>query len=75
LYNKISISCFDTPNFVYNRIKDLDDLKKYTREELTELNLPYPELVTPLWVFERTIDWGEDSPMFQSRVLAIFPEE
>jgi hypothetical protein len=47
----------------------------YTREELLELELPYPELVTPLWAFERAQSWGIDSPMFQSRVLAIFPEE
>jgi inorganic pyrophosphatase len=57
LYHKISISCFDTPNFTYNKIKDLNDLKKYTRDELINLKLPYPELVTPLWVLERTIDW------------------
>ncbi len=75
LYHKISISCFDTPNFKFNNLKSVDDLKKLTREQVTQLELVYPELVTPMWVYERIIDWGEDSPMFQSRVLAIFPEE
>ncbi len=47
----------------------------YTREQLLVLPLPYPELVTPLWAFERAQSWGTESPMFQARVLAIFPEE
>lgn len=75
LYNKISISCFDTPNFTKNKIRDLTDLMKYTREELIALPLEYPELVTPLWAYERAQSWGIDSPMFQARVLAVFPEE
>lgn len=75
LYNKISVSAFDTPNFKYNEIHTVDQLKSLTREEVNNLELVYPELVTPIWVYDRLIDWGEDSPMFQSRVLGIFPEE
>jgi len=75
LYTKISISCFDTPNFTKNGIKDLTDLLKLTRPELEAMPLVYPELVTPLWAWERAESWGIDSPMFQSRVLAEFPEE
>ena len=45
------------------------------KEEILKLPLVYPELITPLWVYDRLNDWGEDSPIFQSRVLAIFPEE
>jgi len=74
-YNKISISCFQTPNFTKNKIKNVDDIKKLSKEEIEKLPLVYPELITPLWVFDRMRDWGEDSPMFQSRVLSIFPEE
>lgn len=57
LYNKISISCFDTPNFKKNGIRNLTDLMGKTREELIALDLPYPELVTPLWAFERAQAW------------------
>jgi hypothetical protein len=30
-------------------------------------------LVTPEWVADRLSDWGENSPMFEARVLGIFP--
>ena len=75
-FNKIKISVFDTPNFTYNNIKTISDLKQYnTQQELMDLPLVYQELVTPLWAWERLMDWGEASPIFQSRVMAIFPEE
>ena len=34
-----------------------------------------PALVTPKWVEEAKINWGEDSPMYQVRVLGEFPSE
>lgn len=75
-FHKIKISVFDTPNFTFNNIKDTEDLKKFkTQKELMDLPLVYPELVTPLWAWERLVDWGEASPIFQSRVQAEFPEE
>ena len=46
-----------------------------TKEQVEALPLVYPELITPVWVYDRMMDWGEESPIFQSRVLAIFPEE
>lgn len=75
MYYKMSISCFDTPNFTVNKIKNISDLQNLSRDDIVKLKLPYPELVTPLWVLGRIQDWGVDSPIFQSRVLAIFPEE
>jgi hypothetical protein len=33
----------------------------------------YPKLVTPEWVSERRREWGEDSPLYQSKVLGQFP--
>ncbi len=75
LYHKISVSAFDSPNFTYNELKNTNDLIKLTREEVNALELVYPELVTPIWVYDRIIDWGVDSPIFQSRVLGVFPEE
>jgi phage terminase large subunit len=75
-YNKIKISVFDTPNFRANEIYTMNDLKKFTsKEQLMALELPYPQLVTPLWAWERMHDWGEESPVFCARVLAEFPAE
>jgi len=35
----------------------------------------YPALTTMNWILERKEEWGEHSPMFQSRVLGQFPVE
>ena len=35
----------------------------------------YPTLTTMKWIEERKAEWGEQSPMFQSRVLGEFPVE
>lgn len=76
LWNKISISAFDTPNFRANRIRKVDDLKKFKDvKELLALKIVNPNLVTPLWAWDRLHHWGEDSPMFQAKVMAIFPTE
>lgn len=75
-FTKLKIDVFMTPNFKYNKIKDMSDLRAFkTAEELKALHLPYPQLVTPLWAWDRMHDWGETSPIFQSRVLADFPTE
>jgi hypothetical protein len=34
-----------------------------------------PYLVTPQWVEEKRLKWGEDSPLWYSRVLGEFPEQ
>ena len=34
-----------------------------------------PNLVTPKWVEDAKVNWGEDSPMYQIRVLGDFPSE
>lgn len=76
LFNKISISVFDTPNFKINDIKSTEDLKKFqSPEELEALKIENPYLVTPLWAWSRLEAWGEDSPMYQAKVEARFPEE
>jgi len=75
-FHKIKISVFDTPNFKYNKITSIDDLRKFKEaKELTALTLPYPQLVTPLWAWDKLQSWGEESPIFESRVLAQFPTE
>lgn len=74
-YYKISISVFDTPNFTKNKIANVADLKKLTKEEVLALPLVYPELVTPMWAWDKIWRWGEDTAIFQSKVMAIFPDE
>ena len=56
LFNKIHISCLDSPNVKSGKVI-------------------YPGLVTKDWVDERREKWGEDSPIFQSRVLGEFPND
>lgn len=76
MFNKISISVFDTPNFLHNKIRSVDDLHKFTSvQELSNLEIVNENLVTPLWAWGRLQAWGEGSPMFQAKVCAIFPEE
>jgi hypothetical protein len=75
-FHKISVDVFCTPNFTKNNIKSVKDLKNFKeRGDVFALPLDYPQLVTPIWAWERMHDWGEDSPMFQSRVCAQFPVE
>lgn len=54
----IKISAFDTP--------------AYTQENVPANLLD--DLVSPAWVNRREIDWGKASPLYQSKVLANFPE-
>lgn len=70
--NKIHISVFDTPNFVNNGIKTVEDLREVN---LDNVEIVSPWLVAPRWAFEKIDSWGIDSPMFQARVLGNFPSE
>ena len=40
---------------------------------VTEGRVAYPKLVTSQWVEDRKREWGEESPLYQSRVLGQFP--
>jgi hypothetical protein len=71
--SKFRISAFDTPNFTEFGITICDIKSGEWREKITS-PLPRPYLVTPEWVAERFKAWGESSPMFQSRVLGLYPE-
>lgn len=70
---KISISAFDTPNFKELRITE-NDIRTGAWEEKITGPLPAPYLITPEWVADKLAKWGWDSPLFQSRVLAEFPQ-
>lgn len=67
---RFHISCFDTPNFTNNGIRNLADLQ---RVDLTKLEILAPHLITPDWVLDKVAKWGVDSPMFQARCLGTFP--
>jgi len=45
----------------------------FTDEEIPEYL--HPLLLSRLWVEERRADWGEGTPLWQSKVRGLFPEE
>ncbi len=57
--NKIAISAYDTPNFTNEKISKSVAIS----------------LISQQWVEDKKARWGEDSPMFISRVLGDFPSE
>lgn len=57
-WNVIQVSAFDTPNFTGEKIPD----------SLSSL------LISPDWVDDKRRRWGEDSPLWKSRVLGEFPD-
>lgn len=70
---KLHTSCFDTPNFKRNHITSVEDLRD--EKKVSEATIYAPHLITPSWARSRLLEWGENSPMFQARVLGEFPEE
>lgn len=72
------VSAFDTPNFKAYGIT-LEDIRSGAWEAKITGPLPFPSLVTPKWVRMQWEDWcggteqGEESPLWQARVMANFP--
>jgi hypothetical protein len=58
VWQKKKVSAFDTPNFTD------EDVSPRLRRMLVGRN----------WVEARRLDWGEDSPLYVSRVLGEFPD-
>lgn len=73
LANRIRIDAFETPNFLVNGIHNEEQLVEAI-ESGRKLEVAYPQLVSPVWAYERLKKWGVGSPMYQSRVRAQFPE-
>lgn len=65
-----TISAFDTPNLAG---LDLESLLALPDRELDVNARPY--LTTRRWVKEKYLEWGEDHPLWQSRVLGNFPTQ
>jgi hypothetical protein len=70
--NKISIDAFSTPNFVKFGITEQDIISGEWEAKITG-SLPAPYLVTPGWVTDRLKQWGRESLLYRSKVLANFP--
>ena len=73
-YSKIHISAFDTPNFTTFGIT-LEDIRNNTWQKKITGDLPAPYLITPEWVYDKYLRWGEGNPMWDSRVIGNFPEQ
>ena len=58
---------FSSP--LFNKIH----ISAFDTPNFTEGKTVYPALITPEWANERKIEWGEDSPAYQARVLGNFP--
>lgn len=71
--NCITLSAFDTPNLFGLTIADLLKMEAECPHELDNNERPY--LTTRRWVLDRYKEWGEDHPLYQSKVLGLFPEQ
>lgn len=65
-WRRFAISAFDSPN-----LAGVD----LCGPESVGSRPPRPGLVTAQWVADRRDEWGEDSPLYQSRVLGEFPDQ
>lgn len=58
---------FSSP--LYNKIH----ISAFDTPNFKSKKILYPALITPKWVDERRMEWGEDSPAYSARVLGEFP--
>lgn len=81
----IKITCFDTPNLQANGIRSLKDIRSEANKirkmvddtarlkYLASYKVVNPYLLSTRWVIEKYLDWGEQSPLFMSKVIGEFP--
>jgi hypothetical protein len=74
-FNKISISCYETPNFRAFNILPADIANGNWFNKIGNRKMIAPKMITPEWVADKHRKWGVDSPLYQSRVLGQFPTE
>lgn len=65
---RVTIDAFDTPNLRGLGVRDL-----LSGDEAALDLCPRPYLVARRWVRDRLLEWGEDHPLWQSRVRGRFP--
>jgi phage terminase large subunit len=87
LAKQFTISAFDTPNFTENGIHTLEDLlERFTPPQgvnrvdhfnatVKSLKNPAPYLITPGTAYQRYLEWGTDSPAWQSLIMGEFPSQ
>lgn len=74
LYNTITISAYDTPNFTKFGITREDMVNDTWRDKVTG-SYPYPALIDPGWVERQYLRHGPDSAFCVSRIDAEFPSD
>src|SRR5260370_11810577 len=75
-WRTFTINAFDTPNLEGLPLETLRLLPKGLSENDSTFEFqPRPYMVTRRWVYEKLWEWGEDSALWQSRVLGGFPEQ
>ena len=71
-WHQIKISAFDSPNFIgdprYTGTPEMAQRDSELPDEVTDM------LVGPTFVKDAKDDWGEESPLYISKVTAEFPE-
>lgn len=72
-WSTFHISAFDTPNFTDFGITQIDITTGKWKQKIGEIQ--YPKLITPAWVADKYLSWGESSAPYQVRVLGNFPEQ
>jgi hypothetical protein len=70
--HRVSVAAWDTPNFKPYGITQ-QHIADGSWQRMITGPLPRPELITPEWVHNRYMRWGENNPLYQSRVFAEFP--
>jgi hypothetical protein len=87
-YHVIFVTCFQTPNFIANGILELKDLIEvhnisnqfkgddaaYT-DYLNSFVVARRHLISVKWAIQKLDEWGVDHPLFQSKVIGVFPDE
>ncbi len=84
-WNKISLSCFDSPNLIANGITTKEilaaEVKKYNSmrdsealEYVEQYKVTVPYLLTAKWVVQKAAKWGIDHPLTVSKILGEFPK-
>lgn len=81
LWSTFTIDAFDTPNLDGVTLDDLKAIPFSTDGMMTAEHEAYlavsprPYLTTRRWVWEKLHTWGEQSPLWQSRVRGQFPAQ
>ncbi len=74
LFNTLSISAYDSPNFTAFGITEIDVLNGTWQDKITG-PLPYPQLPSPQWVADRLQEYGAESGWYQCFVKGEFPQQ